>query len=138
MHRPVEEFADVRERLNGALSLHRIAISIRFDVVQKANVLPPRQIRQKTPAKIEQRSDAAVNCHRSGRWLEQSRNHMKKRRLAGAIGADDRHCLPASDLKADVPEDGDRRMKASVQRMKCFAKAMDRRREETKALYDAI
>src|SRR5205814_5787302 len=98
MHRPVEEFADVGERLNGALSLHRIAISIRFDVVQKANVLPPRQIGEKTPAKIEQRLDAALNCHGPGSWLEQSRNHMKKGRLAGTIGADDRHCLPASDF----------------------------------------
>src|SRR5687768_12701649 len=58
----------------------------------------------KARAELEERADAPLRAHASGRRLDDPGDHAKQRRLAGAVPADQANCFAARYLGRDVAQ----------------------------------
>src|SRR6266496_2500532 len=68
----------------------------------REHVLPPGEIWMKPGPDLQEIADPTVDLHGASRWLDQSRNHLEHRRLAGAVPADYGQLLAATNLYVDV------------------------------------
>src|SRR5256885_14974056 len=116
----VEEFADIRERgdrlLAGLRTGRRFLIAAPDDLMVEARVLPAGEIGKKAPPKVEEAGDTAMHGHVSRRRLQQAGHQMQQRRFADAVRTDDGYGLPAGNVEADVPQNGNGKGARSAKR----------------------
>ena len=74
------------------------------DGAVEEDVLAAGQLAVEAGADLEQRADAAVDPGRARGRLDDARQQLQKRALAGAVQADDADVLAAADLERRVPQ----------------------------------
>ncbi len=104
LHRRVDELLHAREVDDLVEArLHFPARHAEDRAVQE-DVLAPGQLLVEAGADLEQASDAAVQLDPAKGRLEDARQDLEQRRLAGAVVADDADDLAALDLEIDVAQ----------------------------------
>src|SRR6185436_4934227 len=88
-------------------------------------------------AEVEERADAAVRGHPSGRGRQNAGDEMQKSRFADAVRTDQADRLATANVEADVAQNG-KRLRPSAARRECIAKPQKRRRVESELLRDVV
>jgi len=101
------------------------------DRAAQEDVLPSRQIRMKPRSHLEQRPHSALEIDLSRRRLDDARQDLEQRALAGPVATDDADDLAVRDVERDVVErpellDG-LSLRATAHRSRRATKAIDDR-----------
>jgi len=71
------------------------------------DVLASGQFGVKTGAYLQQRAYATAQLAIAFGWVGHAREDLEQRALAGSVAPDNAQCLPAFDLKVDIPQSPD-------------------------------
>src|SRR5215208_636282 len=98
-HRHVDELFELRERDDLVHLLVHVPALEAMDGAVHVHVLAAGEVRMETGTELEERGNAAADLEATARRAEDTGDHAKERRLAGAVPADDPDSLTRVDVE---------------------------------------
>ena len=102
LDRLIDEVADFGESRDIFVALVDLARGEPQNRAVQVDVVPAAEFGVKSSAQFQQRRDAPVDIDRAGGGVQNPRDHLQERALAGAILPDDAERLAALHLKTDI------------------------------------
>ena len=126
-HWPVDEVADLGERLNQRQVALHLGAADAHDLAVDENVFAAGELRIETRAQFEQRGHSSTRDDAACRRLEDPADHLKQGALAAAVRTHQTDDFAALDAERDVPQCPEIGVQRLVTQRIQFADAVERR-----------